>query len=255
MLGSPLRLDVHPGALHLPSCELFGDGVEACHLNERQTFRIRARDHFGNGQVRGGERFHVSIERPGLWRPGDDAPRGAGGPAAAAGGTQRPLTPSVRDDGDGTSVEYTLDAVGVWGLCVRHGGADGDCLPGAPLPLTCLPGSAHLAACRLVSAHSGTRTLGAGDRDLSEDTEEPTGGGAKGAAAPPHLGNVSACGSKLRVLVRLCDRNGTPTRMSNPKHVQLALLPERDPLDPLVGSLGPDGGAARGERVAGGRRA
>ena len=228
VLGSPLRLDVNPGALHLPSCEISGDGSALCHLNERQTFKLRAKDHFGNMQLRGGERFHISIARPDTFSAGQEA------------STTSALTPSVRDDGDGTyMVEYLLDRVGVWGLSVRHGSADGELMPGAPLPLTCLAGSAHLPSCSFISAQHGTRVLGA-ERDLScDDDLHPS----KGTTAP-HLGHVAACGSKLRVMIRLNDKAGQATRMSGPRQVQLALLPERDPLDPSFGSAAMNGGSS-----------
>ena len=92
-------------------------------------------------------------------------------------------------------------------------------LPGSPFPLTCLPGSAHLPSCRFVSAQHGTRMLTSTDEDGELHP-------APGAA--PYLGHVAACGSKLRVTVKLIDRQGTQTRMSSSRQVQLALLPERE---------------------------
>ena len=213
VLGSPLRLDVSPGTLHLPSCEIIGDGASICHLKERAAFRIVTKDAFGNLLARGGDKFAVSIEKAG----------GGGG----GGG----VTPVVRDEGDGTYiVEYALESVGTWGVSVKHvqpsrdGVADETILPGSPSALTCLPGSAHLPACKFVSAQHGTRVLTTAD-SADEDELHPTPGAA------PYLGHVAACSSKLRVRVRLADKQGTHTMMSMPRQVQLAVLPERDPLE------------------------
>jgi hypothetical protein len=89
-------------------------------------------------------------------------------------------------------------------VSVRHGSADGDELPGSPFVLRCLPGSAHLASCRFVAAHHGVRALML-ERDLEalDDGKERL-----------SLGTVGACGVKLKVQVRLRDKQGVATRMS-----------------------------------------
>ena len=206
VLGSPLKLDVHAGLMQIHCCEVTGDGASLCHLNERASFRIRAKDGYNNQQPRGGEKFHVALTR-------------ADAPAAP------PVHPSVRDDNDGSYlVEYTLAKVGMWRLDVRHGDADGEPLASEPTPLECLPGSAHLPSCRFVSAQHGTRVLSAVD-SADDDELHPTPGAA------PYLGHVPACGSKLRVLVRLVDKAGSVTRLSTPRQVQLALVPDREAFD------------------------
>ena len=101
VLGSPLKLDVHAGLMQIHCCEVTGDGASLCHLNERASFRIRAKDGYNNQQPRGGEKFHVALTR-------------ADAPAAP------PVGPTVRDDNDGSYlVEYTLAKVGMWRLDVR----------------------------------------------------------------------------------------------------------------------------------------
>ena len=125
-----------------------------------------------------------------------------------------------------------LDQVGEWGLNVHHNSIDDDAVPGSPFTLTCLPGSAHLASCRFVSGQHGTRLLGAVESDGDDLHGTPRG------EKVPYLGHVAACGSKLKVVVRLVDKGGMTTRMSSPRQVQLALLPEKDPLSGA--SLGGD---------------
>ena len=65
VLGSPLRLDVSAGPVHPPACEVVGDGARLAHVHERHTFRIRAKDVFGNALTKGGEKYVVALERPG----------------------------------------------------------------------------------------------------------------------------------------------------------------------------------------------
>lgn len=194
VVGSPLRLEVAAGALQLRACELVGDGRRLCHQHEKASFKIITKDGYGNQLQRGGERFAVMINRE-----GDD-----GLPDVLA---------SVTDAVDGSyQVEYTCESQGGYSVSVFHGTKDGDELPGSPFALKCLPGSAHLPSCKFVGAHHGVRAL-MPERDLE-------------SADRLSLGTVGACGSKLKVQVRLVDRVGHPTRMSNPKSLMLALLPE-----------------------------
>jgi hypothetical protein len=154
--------------------------------------------------------------------------------------TSAAVSSPVRDDGDGTYlVEYTLDRIGAWSLSVRHGSADGDAIGSSPGRLICLPGSPHLPACRFISAQYGTRMLGAVDA-AGGDEMHPAPGSA------PFMGTVAACGSKLRVLVRLVDKAGASTRLSTARQVQLALLPEKDPLDAAGDGTNPGGHGGEG---------
>ena len=51
----------------------------------------------------------------------------------------------------------------------------------------------------------------------------------------PYLGPVPACGSKLRVVCKLVDKAGTVTRLSAPRQVQLAIVPEKEAFDAATG--------------------
>ena len=220
VFGSPLRLDVTAGPLQLRACELMGDGSKLCHLNERSSFKLIAKDAYGNVQPKGGERFFVTMRRL----------DGAGGGADGSGAVQHV---PVKDDGSGSyAVEYTCTAVGLHSVSVHHGSLDGDVLPGSPFALRCLPGSPHLPACRFVSAHHGMRAL-MPERDL--------------ASPQVFLGQVAACMGKLRVQVRLVDKGGLSTQMSSPRQVMLAMLPERAPEPAAAGPSDADAdGAADG---------
>ena len=186
VVGSPLRLEVAAGAMQLRACELVGEGRSFCHQHEKANFRVLAKDGFGNQLTRGGEKFVVLIRREGNEGPAD-------------------VSASVRDDCDGSyAVEYMCETIGRHYVSVHHGSADGDELPGSPFVLRCLPGSAHLASCRFVAAHHGVRALML-ERDLEalDDGKERL-----------SLGTVGAYGVKLKVQVRLRDKQGVATRMS-----------------------------------------
>ena len=86
-------------------------GLRLCHVDERASFAIHAKDAYGNAQPAGGEKFRVAIRRDGDG-DGDEA--------------MPDVTPSVLDQGDGVyTVEYTCASLGLYRVSVHHAAAHG----------------------------------------------------------------------------------------------------------------------------------
>ena len=76
------------------------------------------------------------------------------------------------------------------------------------------------------SAARVSRSAARASASSAATSETPAAASSK---LPAKLGAVAACTSKLKVHVRLVDKSQVTTRMSSPRQLMLALLPERKP--------------------------